>query len=133
MADHLGDQPSLVDGARIDGGHLSPIAKDGDAVGNRQDFIEMMGDIDDRHPSPREVANQLKQEFDLPGVERGGRLVEKKHGGVLAHRLGDGDLLPQREIEIAEAAGGRYRQAQTFEESLGASGHGCVVNETPAR
>ena len=74
-----------------------PLRSTDDAVGDRVDLIDEMGDEDDREAARLQIAHDLEQEFGLVGVKAGGRLVEHQHPGVVLERAGDRDELLDRD------------------------------------
>ena len=73
------DQPGLVDLGRVDDVHQPPVAEHADAIGDRQYLVQVVGDVDDRHPACGEVADEAEEKLSLRLVERRRRLVEQQH------------------------------------------------------
>ena len=89
---HLGDGPA---------GDEAAVAKDGDAVGDLEDFLEAVADEEHRDPGRGQQADLLEELADLVGGERRGRLVHDQHADVERERLRDLDGLLLRDGEAA--------------------------------
>ena len=73
--DHL-DQFAGVGLARGDRRQPAPVAKDGDPVGDAQNLVQTMGDVDDPDVARPQPPEGLEQAFDVGLRKRRGRLVE---------------------------------------------------------
>src|SRR5438067_9830907 len=104
--DHARDDARLVerDGrVRADG---ATVAQDRDAVGDSEDLVELMRDVDHADAARAQFVNYAEESFDLGVCERGGRLVQHEYARLLRESLRylDELLLPD-----AEVADGRAR------------------------
>ena len=66
-----------------------PVTNDGDPVGNRNDFIELVADEEDRGSLTAKCVDGGEQHFGLGMGKRGGRFIEHKNPGILRARAGD--------------------------------------------
>ena len=94
-----------------------PVAHDGDLVGDDEQLVEPVGDVDDRDPGGGQPADDAEQHLDLGvGEDRRG-LVEDEHLGVADQGLGDGDLLLLGDGQLADRDGGvAGRQADQLQQ-----------------
>ena len=67
------------------------VAKHGDAVGDAEDLIETMGDIDHAHAAGLERAHRGEQPLDLIGRQACRGLIEHQEVAVDSQGAGDGD------------------------------------------
>ena len=96
---HGGDE--IVDGkgaAPAHGGHPA-VAQDGAAVGDGDDLVEPMRDVDDRGALRLHAREHREQPLDLAFFQRRRRLVQDEDAALPAQRLGDRDQLPLGEAE----------------------------------
>ena len=106
----------LLDRVRADG---VAVAHDGDLVGDPEELVEPVRDVDDRDPGVGEPADDAEQHLDLGvGQDRRG-LVQDQYLGVARQRLRDRHLLlsaidsdPRARGRVACRAG---RAAQQFD------------------
>ena len=98
--DHLSDDPGQVDVLGLLGGDQVTVAEDHCVVGDLDRFLEVVGDVDDRHPVRGQVPDDLEQHLHLARTERGGGFVHDQDAGVGGEGPGDLDdlLLPDPEI-----------------------------------
>ena len=88
-----------LEGARAD---TLPVAEDGDTVGDGEDFLETMGDIDDADPAIPQVADGAEEEVGFPLGEGGGWLVHDDDAGAGGDGAGDFDQLLLRHGELGD-------------------------------
>ena len=96
---HGGDE--IVDGkgtAPAHGRH-SPVAQDGAAIGDRDDLVEVMRDVDDRGALRLHAREHGEQPLDLAFFQGRRRLVQDEDAALPAQRLGDRHQLPFGEAE----------------------------------
>ena len=86
--DHL-DQIAGRGLDRVHRGDPPTVAKNGDAVGDPEDFVEAMGDIDDADAAVAQAAQRLQQPLDVGAGKRRGWLVEHKDIGLDRKRPAD--------------------------------------------
>ncbi len=102
LADHLGDEPGPVDVAREVLAHEPAVAEHREAVADREDLVEEVGDEEDGDALVAEAAHHAEEALDLVGVEAGGRLVEDQDLRVEHGRPADRHELLQREADGGE-------------------------------
>ena len=71
--------------------HQLAVAQHGDAVGDAEDLVEPVRDIDHADAAFLQRTDRIEQPLDLVGRQAGGRLVEHQHVGFDGQRAGDGD------------------------------------------
>ena len=110
-ADHHGCQLMFA-GLRRRGraDHLAG-AHDGDAIGDRQDFLELVGDEDDRNTLLGQLVHDAGQIFRFLRGQHGGRLVEDQDAGFPVERLDDLHALLHTDGKIADNGFGVNIQA----------------------
>ena len=109
LGKHLGDfapDHQLDDFvARHPGGGMladeTAIAKHRHLVGDLEQLVHLVGDIDDARPCGLQRADDPEEMRDLALGQRGGRLVHDQNVGIVGHRLGDFDHLPVGDAEVA--------------------------------
>ena len=92
-ASHHPDERGAIDAGALAGFDRLPIAEDGDAIGNREDLLETMRDIDDAAAVRLEQPDDREQALDFAFGQRGRRLVHDDDLRVGADGLGDLDDL----------------------------------------
>ncbi|MNQ62278.1 hypothetical protein D3C85_766180 [compost metagenome] len=100
LADHVTHDPLEIDlGARRLGGH-GTVAQHHRVVGDLQRLLQVVRDVDDRHPSRREVADHLEQRLHLRRRERRRGLVHDQDAAVDRQGTRDLDdlLLPEAQV-----------------------------------
>ena len=123
-AEHQVDQLLLVQLGGLVRADLGTVAQHADAVGDREDLVEPVRDIEDADTALAHAPHGLEQDLDLGLRERRGRLVEHQHAravlplpegagdgdtgalgsGELRHRAPDVDLEAQRREHVVRAA-----------------------------
>ena len=93
------------------GSNVAAVAKDGDGVGDCEDFLELVGHIENTNAASAQRANGIQQSIGLPERNRRGRLIEKQNSRVDAQRPRDLDQLLLGGTEYVNARIGRKRQA----------------------
>ena len=71
------------DSRRIDSRGQHAHIEHGEAIADRQQLVEILGDDDNRRPGGGEVDQRLMNARRRPGVDSPGRLGGDKHDGVL--------------------------------------------------
>ena len=77
------------------------VAEDHDVIGEGVDLVEPVGDVDNRHASVAQAADEREQSLDLLGGECRGRFVEHQQSGRTSHRPGDLEDLTLCHTELA--------------------------------
>ena len=80
-------------------GDKAAITEDADAAGDPREFVEPMGNVDDRHPLTHEAADVVKEKVALPSRKRCGRLVEDEDAAAPVEGPGDLDELALADTE----------------------------------
>ena len=80
--DHHGRQLMLAGLRRRGRAHHLPAAHHGDAVGNCQHFLELVGDEDDRNAPLGQLAHDAEQVFRFLRSQHGGRFVQDQDVGL---------------------------------------------------
>ena len=80
-----------------------PVAHDDDAVGDRHDLVELVGDEDDREALVDELAHDREELVDLLRREHRRRLVEDEDARAPVERLEDLDALLHAHREVRDA------------------------------
>ena len=119
-ADHeLGDlaHRQLADRVRAD---RLPVAHDGDLVGDAEQLVEPVGDVDDGDARRGQPADDREQHLDLGVGQDRRRLVQDEHGRLAGQRLGDRHLLLLGDRERADrhrgVAGGQAEQLEQLDD-----------------
>ena len=82
------------------------IAQHGQALAEAPHLGHPMRDEDDGDALCLQFGDQPAEPIDIGGGERGCWLIQQEHAGLAPNRLGDLDLLPCRQIEVADQAVG---------------------------
>ena len=92
--DHFADDKVSVDpGIDVVGADHSAVLQDGDAVGDREDLAQAVGDVEYGDALRLQSTDDGEELFDLARPDHGRRLVEDQDPGVERERAGDlGDL-----------------------------------------
>ena len=94
VADDQLDEPVVVELADGHGGDLPSVAEHGDAVGEFEHLVEVVGDVQDRDPTRSQAVDHLEQTLDVLPRQRRRRLVEDQQAGTVLPAdecSGDGD------------------------------------------
>ncbi len=92
------------------------VAEHGHPVGQREDLVHLVADVQHRGPGPPQVVDDPEEPGDL-GVRQGrGRLVHDHDRGVERQGLGDLDHLLIADPQVADPGPRRDRRAQPVEE-----------------
>ena len=103
--DHQPDQPvGIGAGERLVRGDHA-VLEDGDMVAEPHDFVQPVGNVEDRRARFAQRPEQPRQGLRLVRRQRRGRLVEDQHPRFAKQRLGDLDHLPSAERQVADRPG----------------------------
>ena len=94
VADDQLDEPVVVELADGHGRDLPSVAEHGDAVGEFEHLVEVVGDVQDRDPTRSQAVDHLEQTLDVLARQRRRRLVEDQQAGTVLPTdecSGDGD------------------------------------------
>ena len=92
----------VADRVDLDRADVPAVPEHGEPIAEPPDLEEAMGDEDDRDVLVRKALDQPAEPVDVAAGEGGGRLVEEQDAGLAEHRPGDLDLLPHRQLEVAD-------------------------------
>ena len=126
-AHHHGDDLVLGNfpgGARAN--NLS-VLEHGDAVGQLENLVQTVGDIDDSHALPAQAAHDIKQARYLAVVQGGGGLVQDKDAGLGQQRAGDFHTLLFGQVQAAHLRVGVELIAQALVYAQNFLAHGRAV------
>ena len=98
-ADHQPNQLARLDAGGGPGVDAEAVAKDGDAIGHREDLLEPVRNVDHADLGLTQASNHLEQPVHLAAGQRGGRLVHDDDPRIGPDRLGDLDNLLLRHAE----------------------------------
>ena len=101
-ADHLGDDGVGSQFVSRPGADILAIAHDGDFIGNAEDLIHLVGDVDDRDAFSRQVVYDAEQGFHLVFGQGRSRFVEDQHTAVRGDCLGDLNRLHLGNAQVAD-------------------------------
>ncbi len=123
------ERPRRFGGARGPAGHLlhdparihiggrglrdqAAIAQHSNVIGNRQQLLQAVRNVNDRHAVRSQVADDAEEYGDLRRAQGGGRLVHHQDADIAGQRLGDFDnlLLAQRQLPDQRARVDRVLQ-----------------------
>ena len=82
-AHHHGDEPLLAQGGRVVGADELPVAQDSDPVGDLEDLVHLVRDVDNADARGGEPAYLLEEAADVVLGDGGGGLVHHDDAGVL--------------------------------------------------
>src|SRR5437763_2011553 len=85
--DHTRDDARLVERRSRVCADRSTVAKDGDAVGDAEDLVELVRDVDHADAARAQLVDDAEEGFDLGVCERGGRFVQDEYARFLRERL----------------------------------------------
>ena len=132
LAEHLLHRPlDRHPLARLAGDDDLAAAQDRDPVGDGEDVLEEVGDVDDADAAVAEVADDLQQALGLGFLQGRGRLVEDQDVGLVEQRAGDLDQLLLAEAQRGERAVEVDVEADRLEHRLGLAAHRPAVERDP--
>ena len=96
-----------------------PVSQDRDPVGQRDDLVEPVGDVDDRHALRAQLPHEGEEVFHLLVGERRGGLVHDEHVSPQRDGLGDLHDLPGSHAQLAQRPARVHVEAQPAEDPAG--------------
>ncbi len=118
-ADHVADEAVLGDfGDRLRR-DVPAVAQHGHAVGDAEDLVEPVGDVEHGDPALLQRAGDRQQPVDLVRRQRRGRLVHDQHLDVERQRAGDLDGLLLGERQAGGGAADVEVDAEPGDQLLG--------------
>ena len=89
----------VADVARAD---IGAVAQHRDAIGDGEDLVEAMADVDDPDAAPLEAAHDVEQARHVAFGQRRGRLVHDEDARIVRQRAQDLDALPVADGQRAD-------------------------------
>ena len=127
--DHLGDgQPG-----RVAGQDLAPVAHHRHSVGDLEDLLEPVRDVEHGDPGTGQLAQDREQPTRLPVVERRVGLVEDEHTRLFEQHPGELDELALGDRHLSDGHRRVDVDTQTGEHGTGATLHLSGRDEAEAR
>ena len=112
---------------------IGAVAQHRDAVGDLEQLVEPMADVDDPDAAAFELADDVEQARDVALGQRGGRLVHDQDARVVRQRAQDLDPLAVADGERADdLVGGEVVDLERGEQRLGLRPHGAPVDPAAA-
>jgi hypothetical protein len=105
------------------------ITQHGDAVGDAEDLVELVGDVDAGDAAFPQIAQDVEQDQHLVLGQRGGGFVENEDLRVLGERLDDLDELLLPHAERAHRRGRIEIDLETIQQRLRLAIHARPVDE----
>ena len=119
------------DVARAD---IGAVAQHGDAIGDRENLVEAMADIDDPDAALLEAAHDVEQPRHVAFGQRRGRLVHDEDARVMRQRAQDLDALAVADGERADdLIGSEIVDFERVEQRLGFGAHRPPIDAARAR
>ncbi len=112
--DHELGELALGRGMRVSRAYRRATAHDGDVIGDREDFVELVRDEEDRVAVGLELTQVVEQGVDLLRNQDSGRLVEDDDAGAAIEHLGDLEPLPVGDTELLDQHIGLEAEAEAF-------------------
>src|SRR5205823_5601768 len=132
-ADHLSNQPVLIDLADGTVSGSDAIAQHRNAISDAENLFEMMRDEDDSETFRLQPFDQGEQRFDHGFIEYGGGLIEDQHLGIERDGLGDFDHLLLGNAELTDRAALIDRDREPAEQFPGTPPYGGAVDRAETR
>ena len=117
--DHVLDQACMGMVADRPGRNMSAVAEDGHAVGDCEDLVELVGDVEDRNPKGGQAPDDGEEKRDLVRRERRGRLVHDHDPRLMGEGAGDLDHLLLADRKAAGLGGRIDGEADPLEQRPG--------------
>ena len=128
-ANHLLDQYVAVDIAGPMGGDVSTVTENRYIVGDREDFIHLVGDVDDADAMRLEIRDDRKEVIHFALGKRGSRLVHDQNVGFEGNCLGDLYDLPIGDGEVSNLNVRIDVDVQAPKQMLGHAAHFRMIHE----
>ena len=110
------------------GPHVRSVAEHRDRIGDAEDLVHFVRDIDQGDAAPLEHGDHVEEGLDLPVGDRRRGLVHDEDAGILPQRLGNLDRLHLRHAEAPHLARHRQVGLQQVQEPPGLALHGAAVD-----
>ena len=130
--DHFADQVPLVGFGDDVGADQLPVAQHRDTVGDLEDLLHPVADIDDRDALAVQAPDQREELVGLGAGQVAGRLVEHQEPGAPAGSAGGRDQLLLTDGQVAQHRVGRQVEAQLIQDRLGSARHLPLAEQSEA-
>ena len=110
------------------GAHMATIAQHGYVVGQVEDFVQAVGDVNNGHSLLAQALDRLEHDLLFLLGQRGRRLVHNQQAAVAVDGLADFHHLFLRHRQVADHGVDVQRQAQLAEHFGSALAHGLPVH-----
>jgi hypothetical protein len=131
--DHVADELALVRlGDHARGDELS-VAQDGHALGELEDLLEAMADVDDRDALAVQAPDQREELIGLAAREIARGLVEDQEAGAAHGGAGGRHELLLPDGQRTQGRAGRQVKADLVEDRLRPAHHGAVLQPAQGR
>ena len=130
--DHVADQRRLVGIGDVAGGDQGAVAQNRDAVGELEDLLHAVADIDDRDALAVEAADEGEEGVGFLAGQVAGGLVEDEKAGAAHGGARGGDELLLADGEGGERSGGVDVKAEIVEDLLGLAAHVAFAEQDAA-
>ena len=127
--DHHLNQPGAADLADLLRADNLPVLQDGDIVGDLEDLVEPVRDVNNRDAQLDQRTNNREQAVEFLSGQNCRRLVHDDEIGVLRQGLGDLDHLLAGDGQIADVRRGREPNAEPLEQVGAFFGHPPHVDD----
>ena len=133
-AEHCRKNRSARRHRRIEEAGVQSVAKHRNAVGDLEDLVEVVGNVDDRDRLLLQSADDAEDEFGFVFGERRGRLVHDEDAGASGERARDLDNAPLGDRQsMHEPIRLDRAEAELFEERAGALANCGIIDDAKAR
>src|SRR5438093_2955615 len=129
---HPADELRAVEARHRRGRDGAPVSKDRDAVGDGEDLLEPVRDVDDAQAPRAEAAHHGEEALHLRVREGGRRLVEDDRLRFVGQRPRDLHELLLGHAQRAHGDAGRDPRAEAVQQRLRGAGHVAPPQERPA-
>ena len=129
-ADHHADDVVAGDIVGGVGADVLAVAKHRELVGDLEQLVHLVGDVDDAFALRAQTADDLEQMRHLGLGQRRGRLVHDQDVGFVGHGLGDLDHLPVGHGELAHLDAGVDLDIERPKQLFSLAPHGGMIDET---
>ncbi len=126
----MSSRVTSLGGVRAD---ILAVAEHRELVGDLEQLVHLVGDVDDAFALRPQVADDLEQMRDLALGQRRGRLVHDQDVGFVGHRLGDLDHLPVGDRQVAHLDLGIDLDVEPLEQLRGLAAQLAMIDEAEAR
>ena len=130
-ADHERNQLILRQILGTVGGNVFAVAVDGDVIGNTENLIHLVGDVNNGDVLRLQLGDDAEQVLNLRVGQRRRRFVHDDNFAVIGNRLRDLDHLHFRDRKVAHLCVGVYIEPQLLEQRNAVLAHLLMVDHEP--